>query len=140
MSLILPRLRDLVSPLLREDRRCKPLSSLALPNRGPQIKQSRGGGGGGGGVARIESKEADPVLSSLQVIPHSDRDEGQPRRSKFTRFGLPRPPLSERIITNYYAPPCGPEPLRVEVSALGEDDISCAAGSLSTVERSWLTG
>ena len=30
------------------------------------------------GVARIELKEADPVPSALQVIPHSDWDEGQP--------------------------------------------------------------
>ena len=28
------------------------------------------------GVARIELKEADPVLSALQVIPPSDWDEG----------------------------------------------------------------
>ena len=35
------------------------------------------------GVAQIESKETDPVPSALQVIPPSDRDEGQPSRSKF---------------------------------------------------------
>ena len=75
------------------------------------------------GVARIESKETDPVLSALQVIPPFDRDEGQPSRSKFMRSGLPRPPLPERIITNCYAPSHGPEPLRVEVSALGEDEV-----------------
>ena len=34
------------------------------------------------GVARIELKEADLVSSSLQVIPHSDWDEGQLSRSK----------------------------------------------------------
>ena len=39
------------------------------------------------------------------------------------RFGLPRPTLPERIITNYYAPPCGPEPPRVEVSAPGADKV-----------------
>ena len=47
------------------------------------------------GVARIESKEADPVPSALQVIPPSDRDEGQPSRSKFMCFGLQRPTLPE---------------------------------------------
>ena len=73
------------------------------------------------GVARIESKEADPVSSELQVIPHFDWDEGQTSRSKFMRSGLPRPPLPERIITNYYAPPRGSEPSRVEVSAPGAD-------------------
>ena len=67
------------------------------------------------GVARIESKEADPVSSALQVIPPSDRDEGQPSRSKFMRFELPRPTLPERIITNCYAPLCRLEPPRVEV-------------------------
>ena len=39
------------------------------------------------------------------------------------RFGLPRPPLPEWIITNSYAPPRGPEPSRVEVSALGADKV-----------------
>ena len=117
MSLILPKLWDLVSLLLREDRRCNPLSSLALPNRDPQIKRIRRG------WPQIESKEADPVQSALQVIPPFDRDEGQPSRSKFMRSGLPRPPLPEWIITNCYAPPRGPEPLRVEVSAPGADEV-----------------
>ena len=74
-------------------------------------------------MARIESKEADPIPSALQVIPPSDQDEGRPSRSKFMRSGLPRPPLSERIITNCYAPPCGPEPPRVEVLAPGADEV-----------------
>ena len=39
------------------------------------------------------------------------------------RSGLPRPTLSERIISNYYAPPRGPEPPRVEVSAPRADDV-----------------
>ena len=51
------------------------------------------------GVARIESKEVDPVPSALQVNPPSDRDEGQPSRSKFMQSGLLRPTLPERIIT-----------------------------------------
>ena len=73
------------------------------------------------GVARIESKEADPVPSALQVIHPSD--EGRPSRSRFMRSGLPRPPLPERVITNSYAPPCGPKPSRVEVSAPGADEV-----------------
>ena len=73
------------------------------------------------GVSRTESKEADPVLSALQVIHPSD--EGLPGMSKFMRFGLPRPPLPEWIITNSYAPPRGPEPPRVEVSAPGADEV-----------------
>ena len=75
------------------------------------------------GVVRIESKEVDPVSSVLQVIPPSDRDDGRPSRSKFMRFGLPKPPLPERIITNCYAPPHGLEPPRVEVSAPGADEV-----------------
>ena len=60
------------------------------------------------GVARIESKEADPVPSALQVTPPSDRAKGQPSRSKFMRSGQPRPTLPDRIITDCYAPPHGP--------------------------------
>ena len=75
------------------------------------------------GAARIESKEADPVPSALQVIPPSYQDEGRPRRSKFMLSGLPRPPLSERITTNCYAPPRGPEPPTVEVLAPGADEV-----------------
>ena len=75
------------------------------------------------GVDRIESQDADPIPSALQVIPHSDRDGGQPSRSKFTRFGLPRPLLSERVITNCYAPPRGPKPPIVEVSVPGADEV-----------------
>ena len=67
------------------------------------------------GVARLDSKEADPVPSALQVIPSFDRDEGQPSRLKFMRSELPRPTLPEQIITNCYAPPRGLEPPRVEV-------------------------
>ena len=75
------------------------------------------------GVARIESKEADPVPSALQVIPPFDRDEGQPSRSKFIGFGLPRPTLPEQIITNYYVPLCGPDPPRLKVSVPGADEV-----------------
>ena len=73
------------------------------------------------GVARTDSKEADSVLSALQEIHPSD--EGRPGRLKFMRSGLPRLPLPERIITNSYTPPRGPEPLRVEVSAPGADEV-----------------
>ena len=74
-------------------------------------------------VARIESKEADPVLSALQVILSSDWAEGQPSMSKFMRSRLPRPTLLDRIITDCYAPPRGPKPPRVELSAPGEDEV-----------------
>ena len=73
------------------------------------------------GVARTESKEADPIPSALQVIHPSD--EGRPDRSKFMRSDLPRSPLPERIITNSYAPLCGADPPRVEVSTPGVDEV-----------------
>ena len=57
------------------------------------------------------------------MIPPSDRDEGQPRRSKFMQSGLPRPTFPERIITNCYVPLRGSEPPRVEVSAPGADEV-----------------
>ena len=87
------------------------------PESGPidQTKPAR--------VARTESKEADPIPSPFQVIPPSDWAEGQLSRSKFMRFGLPRLTLPERIITNCYVPPRGPEPPRVEVSAPGADEV-----------------
>ena len=75
------------------------------------------------GVSWIESKEANPVPSALQVIPPSNRDEGQPRRSKFMWFGMLRPTLPKRIITNCYVPPRGSEPPRVEVSAPRADKV-----------------
>ena len=71
------------------------------------------------GVARIESKEANPVPSALQVIPHSDRDEGQPSRLKFMRSGLPRPTLPKRIITKCYVPPSGPKPPSGNIGSQG---------------------
>ena len=60
------------------------------------------------GVALLESKEVDPVPSALQVIPPSDRADGQPGKSKFMWSGLPRPTPSDQIITNCYAPLRGP--------------------------------
>ena len=39
------------------------------------------------------------------------------------RSGLPQPTLWERIITNCYAPPRGPEPPGVEVSAPRADEV-----------------
>ena len=39
------------------------------------------------------------------------------------RSRLPRTTLPKWIITNCYAPPRGPEPPRVEVSALGADEV-----------------
>ena len=75
------------------------------------------------GVARIESKEADPISSALQIIPPFDRVEGQPSRLKFMRSEMPKPTLPDWIITDCYAPPRGSERPRVEVSAPGADEV-----------------
>ena len=39
------------------------------------------------------------------------------------RSGQPRPTLLDRIIIDCYAPPRGPKPSRVEVSAPGADEV-----------------
>ena len=90
---------------------------LGSPESGPtdQIEPAR--------VARIESNEADPILSALQMITPSNRDEGQPSRSKFMQSGLPRATLPEQIIANCYVPLRGLEPPRVEVSAPRADEV-----------------
>ena len=75
------------------------------------------------GVNGVESQDADPIPSALKVIPPSDRDGGQPSRSKFMRSGLPRPPLPEQIITSCYAPPHGPDLPRMEVLAPKADEV-----------------
>ena len=37
--------------------------------------------------------------------------------------GLPRPKRPDQVITNNYLPPRGPEPPRVEISTLGEEEV-----------------
>ena len=39
------------------------------------------------------------------------------------RSGLPRPHLPDKMITDSYLPPCKMEPPRVEVSALGAEEV-----------------
>ena len=70
-------------------------------------------------VAQAESREAGPVPVALQVVPPFDRAEGQPSRFKFTRTGLLRLSLLDRILTNYYLPSHGPTPPKEEVSMPG---------------------
>ena len=80
---------------------------------------------------RSESNEDDPAPRALQIIPPSDQGEGSQNRSEFMRSGLPRPKRSDQVITHNYIPPRGPEPVRVEISAPGEEEVKkyCAAGS-----------
>ena len=39
------------------------------------------------------------------------------------RFGLPRSKRPDQVITHNYIPPRGPEPPRIEISALGEEEV-----------------
>ena len=74
-------------------------------------------------VGRSESNEGDPAPLALQVIPPSDWGKEQPSKSKHTWSGLPRPHWPNQVITQNYLPPRGPEPPRVEVSALGVEEV-----------------
>ena len=87
------------------------------PELGPR------GGTEPSGVSRSELNGDDPAPSALQVIPHSDRVEEQPSRSKYMRYGLPRPHRPDQVITDSYLPPRGLEPLRVKVSAPGAEEV-----------------
>ena len=75
------------------------------------------------GADRSESNEGGPAPRALQVIPHLDRGEEQPSKSKYMRSGLPRPNRPDQVITQNYLPPRGPKPLRVEVLAPGVEEV-----------------
>ena len=81
------------------------------------------GGAEPDGAGRSESNEGDPAPRALQVIPPLDRGEEQPSKSKYMRSGLPKPNRSDQVITQNYLPPRGPEPLRVEILALGVEEV-----------------
>ena len=76
-----------------------------------------------GEAGRSESNEDDPASSALQVIPPSDRVKEQPSRSKYMMFGLPKPHQPDQVITDTYLPPRRPKPPRVEVLALGAEEV-----------------
>ena len=74
-------------------------------------------------AGRSESNEGDPAPQALQVILPSDRGEEPPRKSKHMHSRLPKPSCPDQVITHNYLPPRGPEPPRVEISALGEEEV-----------------
>ena len=74
-------------------------------------------------AGRSELNENGLAPTALQVIPPSDGAEEQPSRSEYTRSGLPRPHRPDQVITHSYLPPRMPEPPRVEVSALGAEEV-----------------
>ena len=75
------------------------------------------------GAGQPESNVGDPAPRALQVILPSDQGEKRPSKSKFTRSGLPRPTRPIEVLTLNYLPPRKLEPPRVEISALGVEEV-----------------
>ena len=75
------------------------------------------------GASRSKSNEDDPAPAALQVIPPSDQAEEKPSRSEYMRSRLPKPHRPDKVITHSYFPQRGPKPPRVEVSALGAEEV-----------------
>ena len=67
--------------------------------------------------------EAAPTPLALQTILPLTQVGSQPSRSEFTLTGLKRPKIPNRIITNSHLPARGLAPPKVEVSALGLEDV-----------------
>ena len=70
-----------------------------------------------------ESREAAPTQSALQMIPLPVHVGSRPGRSEFTRTGLKRQPLPDRILTNSYLPTRGPIPPKEKVSVPGLEGV-----------------
>ena len=51
------------------------------------------------------------------------------------RSGLPKPNRPDQVITQNYLPPRGPEPLRVEISAPGVEEVKDILRGASTADR-----
>ena len=104
-------------PATDESSRDRAISIPGSPELGPT------GGSKPDGAGRSESNEGDPAPRALQVIQPLDRGEEQPSKSKYMQSGLLKPNRIDQVITYNYLPPRGPEPLRVEISALGEEEV-----------------
>ena len=70
-----------------------------------------------------ESGEAAPTPSALQMIPPLVQVGSRSSRFEFTRTGLKRPTLPNRIVTNYYLLTRGSAPSKEEVSVPGLEDV-----------------
>ena len=70
-----------------------------------------------------ESGEAAPTPPTLQMIPPLVQVGSRSGKSKFTRTGLKRPPLPDRILKNFYVLARGLAPPKEEVSIPGLEDI-----------------
>ena len=91
--------------------------AITIP-RSPELRPTIGLG-----PDQSESNEDDPAPRALQIIPPLDQGEGSQNRSEFMRSGLPKPKQPNQVITNNYIPPRGSEPHRVEILALGEEEV-----------------
>ena len=70
-----------------------------------------------------ESGETVPTPLALQMIPPPVQVRSQSDKSEFTRIGLKRPPLSDRVLTNSYIPARGPTSPKEEVSVPWLEDV-----------------
>ena len=70
-----------------------------------------------------ESGEAALNPSTLQIIPSPVQVGSRSGKSEFTRTGIKRSPLLDRILTNSYLPARGPAPPKDEVSVPGLEDV-----------------
>ena len=93
------------------------ITILGSPELGPTIGLELDEAG------RSYSNEGDPAPRALQVILPSYQGEEPQSRSEYMRSGLPRPKRLDQVITNNYLPPRRPDPPRVEISALGEEEV-----------------
>ena len=69
--------------------------------------------------------EAVPTSFALQTIFPLAQVWSRPGRFEFTRIGLKRPNLTDRIITNSYLLAGGLAPSKEEVSTPGLEDVKC---------------
>ena len=67
--------------------------------------------------------EAVSTPSALQTIPPPIQVGSRPGRFEFTRIGLKRSPLPDRIVMNSYLPAPGPTHLKEEVSVPGLEEV-----------------
>ena len=72
-------------------------------------------------VTLAKSREASPVPAAIQVVHHPEQAASQSDRAKYTRAGLKRSLLPDRMLVNSYLPSCGPAPPMEEVSVPGPE-------------------
>ena len=74
-------------------------------------------------IAREKPREESPIPPPLQVVHPSERMETCLGATRLTLTRRKRSLLSDRILINFYLPPCGSNPTMEEVTAPGPDEI-----------------